>query len=132
VSALGNDEGSSERGVLLLSCSDQPGNTFRGDFIAVQRQITTELVEAGCMYLKIDGSGRTAYADPSWIANVRGRGLDPIAVLLHWAAADATAMEGFEGFTLGIHFCRDDRTSRVLRRTAIGAQGSSSWWCRPS
>ncbi len=78
------------------------------DVIAVQRQIIAGLVEAGCTYLQIDGPGYAAYTDPSWIAFLRGRGLDPITALMRSAAADRAAIEGFTGVTFGIHLCHGD------------------------
>jgi 5-methyltetrahydropteroyltriglutamate--homocysteine methyltransferase len=78
------------------------------------------LVEAGCRYIQIDAPGYTAYVDPPSLERMRARGEDPDANLERSIQADNAVIEGFEGVTFGIHFCRgnprtiDPATGRVM------------------
>ena len=52
-------------------------DAFLADVIAIERQIVTTLVDAGCRYVHIDAPGFTAYADEPSLQQMRARGEDP-------------------------------------------------------
>lgn len=84
---------------------------FLRDVVAVERQMLSELTQAGCRYVGIDGPGYTAYVDGDSIAAMRSRGEEPMAVMKRSIAADNQVIANFPGVTFGIHICRGNRQS---------------------
>ena len=81
-------------------------DAFLADVVAIERQMIQGLVDAGCRYIQIDAPGYTAYVDPVSLDRMRSRGEDPDANLERSIAADNALIQGFQGITFGIHFCR--------------------------
>lgn len=84
---------------------------FLADVVAIERQMVSQLVEAGCRYIHIDAPGFTAYVDPPSLAMMRERGEDPEANLDRSIAAENAVIDGFAGVTFGIHICRGNERS---------------------
>jgi 5-methyltetrahydropteroyltriglutamate--homocysteine methyltransferase len=84
---------------------------FLTDVVAVERQMVSQLADAGCCYVGIDGPGYTAYVDPDSLAAMRARGEEPIANLERSINADNEIIASFPGITFGIHICRGNRQS---------------------
>ena len=85
--------------------------TFLQDVVAVERQMVSQLAEAGCRYVGIDGPGYTAYVDGPSIAAMRARAEEPLATMERSIEADNEVIAGFPGVTFGIHICRGNRQS---------------------
>jgi 5-methyltetrahydropteroyltriglutamate--homocysteine methyltransferase len=79
---------------------------FIADVVAIQRQMITELVDAGCRYVHIDAPGFTAYVDQVSLDRMRARGEDPDENLERGIAAENAVIAGFPGVTFGLHICR--------------------------
>jgi 5-methyltetrahydropteroyltriglutamate--homocysteine methyltransferase len=79
---------------------------FVDHVVAIERQIITELVEAGCKYIQIDAPGYTAYVDQISLDRMRSRGEDPKKNFERSIAADNALIGGFPGVIFGIHICR--------------------------
>ena len=79
---------------------------FVEDLIKIERQLISQLVEAGCKYIQIDAPGYTAYVDNISLQRMRSRGEDPERNLQRSIDADNAIIEGFPGVTFGIHICR--------------------------
>lgn len=71
----------------------------------------SELADAGCRYVGIDGPGYTAYVDPDSLAAMDARGEDPMANLERSIKADNEVIASFPGITFGVHVCRGNRQS---------------------
>lgn len=84
---------------------------FLRDVVAVERQMLTELAQAGCRYVGIDGPGYTAYVDADSLAAMLGRGEDPMATMERSIRADNEVIGNFPDMTFGIHICRGNRQS---------------------
>jgi methionine synthase II (cobalamin-independent) len=84
---------------------------FLQDVVAVERQMISQLAEAGCRYVGIDGPGYTAYVDPDSLAAMRARGENPMSNLERSIKADNEVITRFPGITFGIHICRGNRQS---------------------
>jgi len=84
---------------------------FLHDVVRVERQMLTELAQAGCRYVGIDGPGYTAYVDPDSLAAMRARGEEPMATMERSISADNQVIANFPGMTFGIHICRGNRQS---------------------
>jgi 5-methyltetrahydropteroyltriglutamate--homocysteine methyltransferase len=84
---------------------------FLQDVVAVARQMISQLAEAGCRYVGIDGPGYTAYVDPDSLAAMRARGEDPMSNLERSIKADNEVIASSPGITCGIHICRGNRQS---------------------
>ena len=84
---------------------------FLADVVAIERQIVSSLVEAGCRYVHIDAPGFTAYVDPPSLAQMRGRGEDPQRNFTRSLKAEAAVIASFPGVTFGIHLCRGNQRS---------------------
>ena len=95
-------------------------DAFMADVVAIERTMIRALVEAGCRYIQIDAPGYTAYADAVSLERMRARGEDPKVNLARSIAADNAVIDGFEGVTFGIHFCRgnprtiDPKTGKIV------------------
>jgi 5-methyltetrahydropteroyltriglutamate--homocysteine methyltransferase len=81
-------------------------DAFLADVVAIERQMISEVVEAGCRYVQIDAPGFTAYVDPPSLERMRARGEDPARNLERSIRAENAIIEGFPGVTFGIHICR--------------------------
>jgi 5-methyltetrahydropteroyltriglutamate--homocysteine methyltransferase len=80
---------------------------FVDDVVQLQRQMVSELVDAGCPYIQLDEPGYTAYVDNASLERMRARGEDPARNLERSVAADNAVLEGFPAsVTFGIHICR--------------------------
>ena len=101
-------------------------NVYKGldDFVEhlvqIERQIITEIVNAGCKYVQIDAPGYTAYVDKISLERMRSRGEHPERNLQRSIDADNAVIEGFPGVTFGIHICRgnartiDPKTGKLV------------------
>lgn len=101
-------------------------NVYKGldDFVEhvvqIERQIITDLVQAGCKYIQIDAPGYTAYVDKVSLDRMRSRGEDPERNFQRSIDADNSLIEGFPGVTFGIHICRgnartiDPKTGKLV------------------
>ena len=93
---------------------------FVEHIVAIQRQMISELVEAGCKYIQIDAPGYTAYVDRVSLDRMRSRGENPERNLQRSIDADNAVIEGFPGVTFGIHVCRgnartiDPKTGKLV------------------
>ena len=93
---------------------------FVEHIVAIQRQMISELVEAGCKYIQIDAPGYTAYVDQVSLDRMRSRGENPERNLQRSIDADNALIEGFPGVTFGIHLCRgnartiDPKTGKLV------------------
>lgn len=106
-----------ERSLDVYSGLDE----FVTDLVAIQRQVVTALVEAGCQYIHVDEPGYTAYVDPHSLDQMRGRGEDPTANLDRSIRADNALVEGFDGATFGVHLCRGNERSMWHREGTYDA-----------
>jgi 5-methyltetrahydropteroyltriglutamate--homocysteine methyltransferase len=89
---------------------------FVDDVVRLQRQMVSELVDAGCPYIQLDEPGYTAYVDNSSVEKMRARGEDPARNLERSIAADNAVVDGFPaGVTFGIHICRGGGASGYHR-----------------
>jgi 5-methyltetrahydropteroyltriglutamate--homocysteine methyltransferase len=61
---------------------------FVGDVVRIQREMVSELVDAGCPYIQLDEPGYTAYVDDTLLGKMRARGEDPARNLARSIAAD--------------------------------------------
>ena len=84
---------------------------FVADVVAIERQIVTSLVEAGCRYVHIDAPGFTAYVDEATMAQMRARGEDPMQNFARSLRAEAAVVADYPGVTFGIHLCRGNQRS---------------------
>jgi 5-methyltetrahydropteroyltriglutamate--homocysteine methyltransferase len=94
---------------------------FLGDVVAIERQIVSSLVEAGCRYVQIDAPGFTAYVDPPSLTQMRSRGEDPEQNFARSLKAEAAVVRNFPGVTFGIHLCRGNQRSMWHREGAYDA-----------
>lgn len=90
------------------SKSVYPGglDEFLKDVVRIERQMVSDLVDAGCRYIQIDAPGYTAYVDKVSLDRMRARGEDPATNLERSIEADNALIDGFSGVTFGIHLCR--------------------------
>ena len=85
---------------------------FLADVVAIQQQMVTELVEAGCDYVQIDEPSYTGYVDPPTLERMRAAGEDPLRSLERAVAADNAVIRGLSGRAVfGLHVCRGNRAS---------------------
>jgi 5-methyltetrahydropteroyltriglutamate--homocysteine methyltransferase len=94
---------------------------FLSDVVAIERQIVSSLVEAGCRYVHIDAPGFTAYVDPPSLEQMRARGEDPEQNFARSLKAEAAAVANYPGVTFGIHLCRGNQRSMWHREGAYDA-----------
>jgi 5-methyltetrahydropteroyltriglutamate--homocysteine methyltransferase len=93
---------------------------FVEHIVTIQRQMISELVEAGCKYIQIDAPGYTAYVDQVSLDRMRSRGENPERNLQRSIDADNAVIDGFPGVTFGIHVCRgnartiDPKTGKLV------------------
>ena len=94
---------------------------FVADVVAIEGQMITELVQAGCHYIQIDEPGYTAYVDEREQAEMRARGEDPLANLARSIQANNEVIRPFPDVTFGVHICRGNRRSYWLREGTYDA-----------
>jgi 5-methyltetrahydropteroyltriglutamate--homocysteine methyltransferase len=86
-------------------------DAFVADVVAIERQIVSSVVEAGCRYVHIDAPGFTAYVDEPTMAQMRARGEDPMQNFARSLKAEAAVIADYPGVTFGIHLCRGNQRS---------------------
>jgi methionine synthase II (cobalamin-independent) len=96
-------------------------DAFLTDVVAIERQIVTSLVDAGCRYVHIDAPGFTAYIDPPSLDQMRARGEDPMQNFARSLKAEAAVIANYPGVTFGIHLCRGNQRSMWHREGAYDA-----------
>ncbi len=96
-------------------------DAFVADVVAIERQIVTSLVDAGCRYVHIDAPGFTAYIDPPSLDQMRARGEDPMQNFARSLKAEAAVTANYPGVTFGIHLCRGNQRSMWHREGAYDA-----------
>ncbi|HEV2571500.1 MAG TPA: cobalamin-independent methionine synthase II family protein [Beijerinckiaceae bacterium] len=84
---------------------------FIADVVAIERQMITELVAAGCRYIHMDAPGFTAYMDQVSLERMRSRGEDPQKNLERAIKAENDVIAGFDDVTFGLHLCRGNTRS---------------------
>jgi len=94
---------------------------FLSDVVAIERQVVSSLVEAGCRYVHIDAPGFTAYVDPPSVAQMRARGEEPEKNFARSLKAEAAVVADFPGVTVGIHLCRGNQRSMWHREGSYDA-----------
>jgi 5-methyltetrahydropteroyltriglutamate--homocysteine methyltransferase len=94
---------------------------FLTDVVAIERQIVSSLVAAGCRYVHIDAPGFTAYVDEATMAQMRARGEDPMRNFARSLQAEAAVVANYPGVTFGIHLCRGNQRSMWHREGAYDA-----------
>ncbi|MBA2286113.1 MAG: methionine synthase [Ktedonobacteraceae bacterium] len=94
---------------------------FLADVVAIERQMVSELAQAGCQYIQVDEPGYTAYVDPHSLAEMRARGEDPVATIERSIQADNAVIAAAPGVMFGIHLCRGNRQSYWHREGAYDA-----------
>ena len=88
---------------------------FTDHVVQIQRQMVTELIDAGCPYIQLDEPGYTAYVDNRLVEAMRSRGEDAAANLSRSIAADNAVVANFPNTTFGIHICRGGGSSGYHR-----------------
>jgi 5-methyltetrahydropteroyltriglutamate--homocysteine methyltransferase len=96
-------------------------DAFVADVVAIERQIVTSLVDAGCRYVHIDAPGFTAYVDEPTMAQMRARGEDPMRNFSRSLKAESAVIAGYPGVTFGIHLCRGNQRSMWHREGTYDA-----------
>jgi 5-methyltetrahydropteroyltriglutamate--homocysteine methyltransferase len=96
-------------------------DAFVADVVAIERQIVTSLVEAGCRYVHIDAPGFTAYVDEPTMVQMRARGEDPMRNFSRSLKAEAAVIANYPGVTFGIHLCRGNQRSMWHREGTYDA-----------
>jgi 5-methyltetrahydropteroyltriglutamate--homocysteine methyltransferase len=96
-------------------------DAFLADVVAIERQIVTSVVDAGCRYVHIDAPGFTAYIDPPSLEQMRVRGEDPMKNFARSLKAEAAVVANYPGVTFGIHLCRGNQRSMWHREGAYDA-----------
>jgi len=91
-----------ERSQAVYKSTDE----FIADVVAIERQMISQLIDAGCRYVHMDAPGFTAYVDPISLQRMRARGEDPDKNLDRAIKAENEVIAGFEGVTFGLHICR--------------------------
>jgi 5-methyltetrahydropteroyltriglutamate--homocysteine methyltransferase len=86
-------------------------DAFLADVVAIERQIVTSLVDAGCRYVHIDAPGFTAYVDEPSLLQMRARSEDPERNLDRSLKAEAAVIADYPGIVFGIHLCRGNQRS---------------------
>jgi 5-methyltetrahydropteroyltriglutamate--homocysteine methyltransferase len=85
---------------------------FLHDVVAIQHEMVTELVDAGCPYVQLDEPSYTGYVDPDSLEHMRARGQDPLANLRAAIEASNGVIAGLDDRAVfGLHICRGNRAS---------------------
>ncbi|TAK47306.1 MAG: hypothetical protein EPO23_12805 [Xanthobacteraceae bacterium] len=97
-------------------------DSLLADIVAIQKQMVTDLVEAGCDYVQIDEPSYTGYVDPPTLARLAARGEEPLANLRRAIEADNRVIAGLKGRAVfGLHICRGNRASMWHREGTYDA-----------
>jgi 5-methyltetrahydropteroyltriglutamate--homocysteine methyltransferase len=96
-------------------------DAFVADVVAIERQLVTSLVDAGCRYVHIDAPGFTAYVDEATMGQMRARGEDPMRNFARSLRAEAAVIANYPGVTFGIHLCRGNQRSMWHREGTYDA-----------
>ena len=96
-------------------------DAFLADVVAIERQIVTSIVDAGCRYVHIDAPGFTAYVDEPTMAQMRARGEDPMRNFARSLKAEAAVIADYPGVTFGVHLCRGNQRSMWHREGTYDA-----------
>jgi 5-methyltetrahydropteroyltriglutamate--homocysteine methyltransferase len=96
-------------------------DAFIADVVAIEREIVSSVVAAGCRYVHIDAPGYTAYVDEPSLKQMRDRGEDPAENFSRSLKADAAVIANFPGVTFGIHLCRGNQRSMWHREGSYDA-----------
>jgi 5-methyltetrahydropteroyltriglutamate--homocysteine methyltransferase len=102
---------------------------FVSDVVTVERQMLSQLMEAGCRYVGIDAPGYTAYVDGPSLAAMRARGEDPQSNMERSIRADNEVIADFPEMTFGIHLCRGNRQSMWHREGSYDAIAEKLFNC---
>ena len=87
-------------------------DAFRADVVAIQREMVTQMIDAGCRQVQLDEPSYTGYVDPPTLERLRSRGEDPMKNLDRAIAADNAVIAGLKGkATFSLHICRGNRAS---------------------
>jgi 5-methyltetrahydropteroyltriglutamate--homocysteine methyltransferase len=87
-------------------------DAFLADVVAIERQMISEVIAAGCRYIQIDEPGYTAYVDPPLVERMHARGEDPRENLQRSIRADNALIAGFSDVTFAVHICRGNGGGR--------------------
>lgn len=93
-------------------------DTFMSDVVRIEREMISQVIDAGCEYVHIDEPAYTAYVDPTSLAWMAERNWDPASALARGIAADNTLIEGFPNTTFGLHICRGNAAGKWHREGA--------------
>ena len=74
---------------------------FIADVVAIERQMITELVAAGCRYMHIDAPGFTAYVDDVSLERMRAAARTRSVIIERGIAAENAVIAGFDGVIFG-------------------------------
>ena len=85
--------------------SDDNFFEFFETIVSFERTLIQECVGVGCPYVQLDAPGYLAYGDPACLAEMRGRGVDPVGDLRWAVQADNAVVEGVDA-VVGLHMCR--------------------------
>jgi 5-methyltetrahydropteroyltriglutamate--homocysteine methyltransferase len=121
VSLIGPDRISQRFGYESSTAVYRDMDDFVADVVAIERQIVTSVVEAGCRYVHIDAPGFTAYVDEPTMAQMRARGEDPMKNFARSLQAEAAVIANYPGVTFGIHLCRGNQRSMWHREGTYDA-----------
>ncbi len=87
-------------------------DAFLADVVAIQREMVTQMIDAGCRQIQLDEPSYTGYVDPPTLERLRSRGEDPMQNLDRAIAADNAVIAGLKGkATFSLHICRGNRAS---------------------
>ena len=87
-------------------------DAFLADVVAIQREMVTQMIDAGCRQVQLDEPSYTGYVDPPTLERLRSRGEDPMKNLDRAIAADNAVIAGLKGkATFSLHICRGNRAS---------------------
>lgn len=84
---------------------------FFADLTSAYRKELQALYDAGCRYVQVDDPDLTYFCDETFLAALRGDGVDPDELLSTYLQAHNDAIENRpEGLTMGTHLCRGNLT----------------------
>jgi 5-methyltetrahydropteroyltriglutamate--homocysteine methyltransferase len=80
---------------------------FATEAVRIERQLVTEVVESGGMYLQFDFPLYPYLVDPAWIGRFEARGHSVEELIEAATAADSAVLEGIsDEVTVALHICR--------------------------
>jgi 5-methyltetrahydropteroyltriglutamate--homocysteine methyltransferase len=98
---------------------------YLADVVSICRRLITQLADAGCRYVQIDGPSYTSYVDPQSLERMRAAGIDPAAKMERFMMADNAIIGGVRGVTFAIHLCRGNVRSMWHREGGYDAIAES-------